>query len=113
MPAKNNNARDGAVCGICKFISDDWEEWHFVSSDDPNVHHTVHLADWNLSGACSCPDFDIKIRPLLEANVIRPHSDRARCIHIRRADKVLGYKMKRHLFALRNPNPNPTHEIQQ
>lgn len=94
---------DAAACGVVRFVSPDGEEWHFESKDDPEVWWTVHLADWQLSGACSCPHFDLKIRPLLKAGVVRPHSPRSKCKHIRRAERVLCYKIKKKLFSPNNP----------
>lgn len=97
--------RDGAAVGALKFVSDDWRTWHFQSTDDPNVYWTVDLAAWDNSGACSCPVFDLAkncIRRRLELRLIRPHTDAAKCKHIRRAEKVLCYRIKKKLF--QNPN---------
>lgn len=96
---------DAAAVGVCKYISVDWEEWHFVSRANPNHWHTVHLADYELSGACSCQHFDFNIRPLLQGKAIRPHTPRAKCKHIRRAERLLCYKMKKALFNRTNPEP--------
>ncbi len=97
--------QDAAKCGMLKYVSVDWEEWHFQSSEAPAVFHTVHLADYDCSGACSCPNFDMRIRPRLNAGLFRPHEPRAKCKHIRRADRILCYKTKKALFARTNPNP--------
>lgn len=99
--------KDAADCGVLKFISVDWDEWHFQSRASPQIFHTVHLADWSLSGACSCPHFDMRIRPLLEARVVQPHHPRAKCKHILRAERILCFKMKKALFKQSNPNPPP------
>lgn len=96
-----------AACGVLKVISDDWTRWHFESKDDPNVYHTVDLTDWDCSGSCSCPHFEIRIRPLLERRVIRPHDKNARCKHIMRADRILCYRVKKQLLTQRNQHPNP------
>lgn len=93
--------------GVCKFISQDWRTWHFQSRRSPNVFHTVDLAEFDCSGACSCEHFDFKIRPLIRGGLIRPHSDAAKCKHIRRAEKILCYRIKKKLFASTNPNPIP------
>lgn len=94
---------DAAKVGVLLFISEDWRTWHFRSTEDPEDHWTVDLAEWDASGACSCPDFDIRIRPLLRDRVIRPHTDRAKCKHIRRAEKVLCYRIKKNLFSQSKP----------
>jgi hypothetical protein len=90
--------RDAAACGIVKFISVDWEEWHFQSRENPNVYHTVHMSEWGGSGECSCPHFQFRIRPLLVARLVRPGSSAAECKHIARANRVILYRVKKRLF---------------
>jgi hypothetical protein len=98
--------QDARAVGVCTFISDDWGTWHFQSTDEPQVYHTVHLDENDTSGACSCPHFDIRIRVLLRDRIVKPHTARAKCKHILRAEKILCYRVKKNLFALRNQNPN-------
>lgn len=98
MSASAKERDDSAsACGVLKVVSDDWTRWHFQSSDDAAVFHTVDLTEWQLSGECSCPHFQMRIRPLLSGRVIRPHSDHAKCKHIRRAEKILCYRVKQQL----------------
>jgi len=98
MPEISENERAAAACGILKVISDDWTRWHFQSSEGPNIYHTVDLTSWQFSGECSCPHFQMRIQPLLARRVIKPHSAQAKCKHIRRADQVLLYHLKKRLF---------------
>lgn len=100
---------DARACGVLKFVSDDWLTWHFQSTDDPEISHTVHLDENDCSGACSCQNFDFTIRPLLRDRVIKKHSERSKCKHIRRAEKILCYRFKKNLVALfkQSENPNP------
>lgn len=99
--------RDAAACGVLKVVSDDWRTWHFQSSHSPDVYWTVDLAEWDCSGACSCPPFDFKIRTRLRDGLIQPHTDAAKCKHIRRAEKILCYRVKKNLFA-QKPEPERT-----
>ena len=99
---------DARSIGVLKAISDDWSRWHFQSAADVNVYHTVDLTEWECSGGCSCPHFEFRIRPLLAAGVIRPHQDRAKCKHIRRADQVLVFRVKKNLAQSLNPKPKRT-----
>ena len=92
-------------CGICRFISVDSEEWHFEARERQNVWHTVHLGDYGASGGCSCQHFDFRIRPLLATGEIKPHSARSKCRHIRRAEQLLLFTVKRKLFAKPEQNP--------
>jgi len=98
---------DAAKCGVLKFVSVDLEEWHFESSEKPGEYHTVHLADWELNGGCSCPNFDLTIRPLIRDKIIRLHTARAKCKHIKRAERILCYRSKKILFVNQNPTSNP------
>lgn len=108
MSASNQQRDDSArACGVLKVISDDWTRWHFQSTENPDIFHTVDLTEWDCSGACSCQHFEMRIRPLLTRRVIRPHDERARCKHIRRADKILCYRVKKQLSRQLNPNPKP------
>jgi len=109
MPESTSEQQAAAACGVLKFHSDDWMRWHFESRENPAISHTVDLSDWDCSGSCSCPHFDFRIRPLLEKGTIKPHEDRAKCRHIRRAEKILCYRTKKELLRQRNlrPNPNP------
>jgi len=103
--AANEREEAAAKCGYLKVISDDWTRWHFQSSSSPNIHHTVDLTDWQFSGGCSCEHFQMRIQPMLARRIIKPHSTQAKCKHIRRADQVLLYYLKKRLFP--HPNPNP------
>jgi hypothetical protein len=94
--------------GVVRFISDDWRTWHFQSSESPDKWHTVDLASFALSGECSCENFQIKIFPLLRDSVIKPHAVRSKCKHIKRAERVLTYRIKREIFLKQNPNPKRT-----
>jgi len=96
------------ACGVLKVVSDDWTRWHFQSTADSAIYHTVDLLEWDCSGECSCPHFQMRIRPLLAGRVIKPHSEQAVCKHIRRANKILCYRVKRQLQRQLNPNPNRT-----
>lgn len=102
----NPNEESANKCGVCRFVSQDWRLWHFQSSSDPNKYHTVDLAEFDCSGACSCEHFDMRIRPLLERRVIRPHESRAKCKHIAKAEKILCYRVKKRLFE-QTQTPNP------
>lgn len=106
MPTPAPTAETGDTdisVGVLKFISEDALRYHFVSSDDPNVWHTVDLEEWNCSGGCSCPHFEIRILPLLLSRTIKPHSPRAECKHIRAANRILNTKTKEFLVRARNP----------
>lgn len=103
----NPNEESANKCGVLRWHSDDWSRWHFQSSSDPQKYHTVDLTEFDCSGACSCEHFDMRIRPLLERGVIRPHENRAKCKHIARAEKILCYRVKKQLFSRIQPNPNP------
>jgi hypothetical protein len=96
-------SEDAEEVGECKVVSDDLTRYHFVSSDEPNKFHTVDLMDWWLSGSCSCENFDMRIRPLLRDRVIKPHTERAKCKHIRRAEKILCYRVKKVWASKLNP----------
>jgi hypothetical protein len=94
----NEREQSAAACGHLKVISDDWTRWHFQSSSNPNIHHTVELTEWDGSGECSCEHFQMRIRPLLTRRIIKPHCSQSKCKHIRRADQVLLYHLKKRLF---------------
>jgi hypothetical protein len=91
-------APSGPAIGRLQFVSADWRTWHFQSSEDPAVFWTVDLAAWDRSGACTCPHFDFRIRTRLATGAIRPHTPRARCKHIERADRILCFRVKEELF---------------
>jgi hypothetical protein len=104
MSLQKQIERDAAACGVCKFISEDLRTWHFQSRYDTRIFHTVDLFEWDCSGECSCPHFQIRIRPLLVSRTIRPHSEQARCKHIIRAERILCYRVKKQLSSQQNPN---------
>ncbi len=101
-PTLEDSAR---AVGVLRYVSEDALRYHFQSTDNPNVYHLVDLAEWECSGACSCEHFDIRIRPLLSRRVIEPHEERAKCKHIRRAEKILCYRVKRQLVAQSQNHP--------
>lgn len=92
----------GRSIGICKFISDDLLRYHFQSSDDTKIFHTVDLTAFECSGECSCLHFQIRIRPLIIAGLVKPHTNRAKCKHVERADKIFSVRMKREIVAHRD-----------
>jgi hypothetical protein len=103
MAVETNMDVEANACGVLKFVCVDGEEWHFQSRQSPEKFHTVHLADWSFSGACSCEHFDFRIRPALFRNEIKPHSAKAKCRHIRRAEQILLLRIKRKLFSKFTP----------
>jgi hypothetical protein len=101
---RNEGEATAAELGIYKVIAEDWTRWMFQSSEGPNEWHLVDLSEWEGSGSCSCQHFQCRIHPLLSVRAIRPHSDQAKCKHIRRAEKVLLHRVKKTLFQTQNPN---------
>lgn len=105
---RNANEQAAADTGNVRVISEDCMRWLFESRSRRDEWHLVDLSDWECSGSCSCEAFQFRIQPLLACRAIRPHSDQAKCRHIREAEKALSLRVKRQLVAQsKNQNQNP------
>ena len=104
---RNANEQAAADTGVVRVISEDCTRWLFHSSSRKDEWHLVDLSEWDHSGGCGCEHFQMRIQPLLACRAIRPHSDQAKCKHIRACEKALLLRVKRQLSAQQNQNQNP------